>query len=1315
MDTLRILMLEDNPADAELIQFELQEAGLACATKVVMTEKDFVRELLEFSPGLILSDYDLPEYTGALALSEANKRCPDVPFILVTGAVTEERAIEILTGGAKDYVMKGRLQRLVPAILRVMAEAEEHKARKKAEEDLLKAHRSLEEKVRERTVALQEKILEQQKTERELRLTHERLEVAQRAARVGMWDWDLANGDMLWSAQMFSLFGLDPLKTGASFETWKAILHPEDRERAVAGIDEALREHIPLASEYRIVRPDGQTCWISVTGEVLYDNENRPIRLSGTCADISGLRRIEQERNITIEFLRLINESHGTRALIESATTFFQKQSGCQAVGVRLKEGDDYPYFEVRGFTKEFVLLENSLCTHDLEGQVIRDGLGNPVLDCMCGNVICGRFDPSKSFFTENGSFWSNGTTELLASTSEADRQARTRNRCNGEGYESVALLPLVCGEERLGLLQLNDMRKGVFSPELIALWERLAGYLAVALAKSLAEEKLNYSEARYGLLFKNMPGGYSYCRMLLEDGHPRDFIYIDVNPAFEALTGLKNVAGQRVTQAVPGILETNPELLEIYGRVALAGKPERFETYVPPLGRWFAVSAFSPAHEYFVAVFENITDRKQAEEIQRRDSETARRLAGEMAIIAGIGRVISSSLDIDDVYERFAAEARKLIPFDGVSVNLKKPHDDTLTITYVSGVSIDGRKPGDTVPITGTFSEAVVRTRTARLFLLASPGEMTNRYPGVTTAISVREGMLSNMVVPLFSQDAVIGTLHFRAREPNAYTEQDLRLAERIGMQIAGAIANARLFSDLKKIENSLRESEERFRLAYQTSPDAININRMEDGLYVDANEGFTWLTGFTREEVIGKTSREIDIWCDPADRLELVRGLTEKGYYENLEADFRRRDGSITTALMSARIIVLHGIPHILSITRDISERKRAEAEHRAMEEQLFEAQKMEAMGTLAGGIAHDFNNILGAIIGHAELAEEEHDEQVRKRSIDQVLKAAARAKNLIRQILAFSRHTEHEKKPIDLRNICKETMQLLSSTIPSTIEIRTNITDKPCIVTADPSQMHQILMNLCTNATHAMGERGGILDVNLTHAKIEAGRQDTDLKPGSYARLTVSDTGHGIDPAIISRIFDPFFTTKSVGTGTGLGLSVVYGIVKHHDGAITVASKPGEGSTFSIDIPCVAEAEPVDHPQVVGSIPKGDECILLVDDEKVLVDLGQRMLCSLGYEVTAVTDSREALRIFRMNPGKFDLVITDMTMPHMAGSDLAKEIIKEKPDTPIILCTGFNEFMNAEKALDMGIRALIMKPLSRRDLGNIVRETLNVSAKK
>ena len=220
---------------------------------------------------------------------------------------------------------------------------------------------------------------------------------------------------------------------------------------------------------------------------------------------------------------------------------------------------------------------------------------------------------------------------------------------------------------------------------------------------------------------------------------------------------------------------------------------------------------------------------------------------------------------------------------------------------------------------------------------------------------------------------------------------------------------------------------------------------------------------------------------------------------------------------------------------------------------------------------------------------------------------------------------------------------------------------------------------------------------------------------MKPGSYARLTVSDTGHGIDPAIISRIFDPFFTTKSVGTGTGLGLSVVYGIVKHHDGAITVASKPGEGSTFSIDIPCVAEAEPVDHPQVVGSIPKGDECILLVDDEKVLVDLGQRMLCSLGYEVTAVTDSREALRIFRMNPGKFDLVITDMTMPHMAGSDLAKEIIKEKPDTPIILCTGFNEFMNAEKALDMGIRALIMKPLSRRDLGNIVRETLNVSAKK
>jgi len=330
--------------------------------------------------------------------------------------------------------------------------------------------------------------------------------------------------------------------------------------------------------------------------------------------------RIVREAEITIQFLRLVNESSGTRSLIRAAAAFFHQQSGCDAVGIRLQEGEDYPYYEAHGFPPEFVVAESQLCARDPAGEIQRDSSGNPVLDCMCGNVIRGRFDPAQPFFTAQGSFWTNGTTQLLAcTTTAADRQARTRNRCNGEGYESVALIPLRLGEQRFGLLQLNARRTGAFSREVISLWERLAGHLAVALAKFRADEALHESEARFRSLFENMLEGFAYCRMLFEQGRPRDFIYLHVNDAFEKLTGLKNVLGRRVTEVIPGIQDTDPEVLEVYGRVAATGQPEKFETYVTALKMWFSISVYCPAPEHFVAVFEVITARKEAEEQIRR------------------------------------------------------------------------------------------------------------------------------------------------------------------------------------------------------------------------------------------------------------------------------------------------------------------------------------------------------------------------------------------------------------------------------------------------------------------------------------------------------------------------------------------------------------------------------------------------------------------------------------------------------------------------------------------------------------------------
>jgi len=373
-------------------------------------------------------------------------------------------------------------------------------------------------------------------------------------------------------------------------------------------------------------RKNGSTFPVEVSSQGATIEDARV--LISVVRDITERKHTEQERAVSIGFLSIINECRTLYDMIRKVTAFIQRESGCEAVGIRLEEGDDYPYYQTSGFPEDFVLLENSLCARDDSGKMVRDGVGNPLIECMCGNVIRGRFDPAKPFFTERGSFWTNCTTKLLAETTDADRQTRTRNRCNGEGYESVALIALKTGDRRLGLLQLNDRRRDRFSADDIALWERLADYLSVAVSKMESEENLRAGEKQYRSLFDNMLEGFAYCRMLFsEEGRAQDFIYLAVNEAFEKLTGLREVAGKRVTEVIPGIGESDPEVFEVYGRVATTGVPEKFEAYLEALHMWFSISVYSPEKDHFVAVFDVITGRKDAEEALRGSERTIRAL----------------------------------------------------------------------------------------------------------------------------------------------------------------------------------------------------------------------------------------------------------------------------------------------------------------------------------------------------------------------------------------------------------------------------------------------------------------------------------------------------------------------------------------------------------------------------------------------------------------------------------------------------------------------------------------------------------------
>lgn len=530
-------------------------------------------------------------------------------------------------------------------------------------------------------------------------------------------------------------------------------------------------------------------------------------------------------------------------------------------------------------------------------------------------------------------------------------------------------------------------------------------------------------------------------------------------------------------------------------------------------------------------------------------------------------------------------------------------------------------------------------------------------------------------------------------------------------GGDVTGFIEVVEDITDRKRAEETIRESEERYRGIFDESVAAIYEFDAQKNI-VNANQAGEELLGYSREELLHMSILDVD-----ADLLVVLTAheeLLAGGRLINYEHKLRRKDNTTITVLNNSRALKDRdgNVIGMLSTLIDITARKQAEEERAQAEAHLRQAQKMEAIGTLAGGIAHDFNNILWAIMGFSELTMNSLPEGSKERwNIQQVLQASERAKNLVAQILAFSRKAEQEKKPLKIALIVQEALKLLRATIPTTIEIKQTIMAPEALVLADPTQVHQIIINLCTNAAQAMRGKGDTIEIRFEEAYLDPGdlTDQHDLVPGPYIKLTVRDNGQGIAPDINDKIFDPFFTTKSAGEGTGMGLAVVYGILKSHGGAITVSSQPGEGAVFTVLLPRIISQQPEDQ-EIQIAIPRGHGHILVIDDEEMLVALSKRMLQSLGYEVTTAKSSLEALEIFQAQSDELDLVITDQTMPHMDGLQLSREIRQIRPDIPIILCTGFSEKVSSETLEAAGIDGLLMKPINLRTIGEKVKLVLD-----
>ena len=557
--------------------------------------------------------------------------------------------------------------------------------------------------------------------------------------------------------------------------------------------------------------------------------------------------------------------------------------------------------------------------------------------------------------------------------------------------------------------------------------------------------------------------------------------------------------------------------------------------------------------------------------------------------------------------------------------------------------------------------------------------------------------------IINVLAAGIVIAILIFRRLPRDGQEKDDL---ERLIKQRTSELtqSNEQLKKEInerKKIETDLK----RRVLAMDNSSDTIVITD-PDGTIIYVNPAFEKITGYSDEEALGEKPRILQSGTHDTsfygDLWEIISsGKTWSGRFIN-----KKKDGSRYTeeATISPVFSDKGEIINYVAVKRDISDRLK-------LETRLQQAHKMEAIGTLAGGIAHDFNNILFPIMGYTEMLLEDAPEDSPDRPIlNKIYTGSLRARDLVQQILTFSRQESSELKLIKMQPIIEEALKLIRSSIPTTIDIKQNI-DADCgVIKADPTQIHQIVMNIATNAYHAMMETGGALKVNLKEIQLdEHDVLNQNMEPRGYACLIIADTGSGMDKALIEKIFDPFFTTKEKGRGTGMGLSVVHGIVTGMGGDIRVYSEPGKGSEFKIYLPVVQGFSSEQQTRQKQILPGGNEHILLVDDEEVILAMEKQMLERLGYQVTSRTSSIETLEAFRANPDKFDLVITDMAMPNMPGDRLAAELTKIRPDIPILLCTGFSEIMSEEKAASIGIKGFLMKPIVTKDLAQKIRELL------
>jgi len=882
-------------------------------------------------------------------------------------------------------------------------------------------------------------------------------------------------------------------------------------------------------------------------------------------------------------------------------------------------------------------------------------------------------------------------------------------------------------------------------------------------------QKRIKENEERYHSLFSTMLEGLAFHQIICDDcGRPVDYRFLEMNPAFEALTGLKasDLTGRTVLEALPGI---EHDWIERCGQVALTGRSERFISYSSPLGKWFEVSAYQTEPGYFATFFVDITHRKLSEEELRKSEERYR-----------------------DLFEN-APNAYFSVGTDGLIIRCNKGAEKLLGYKKEKLIGM---------PVIALYADTPHGKEKAQ--------QVLERFRNNITTTGELQMQRSD------------GSLIWVSLTVNPVVDNEGRVTE--------SRSSVYDITDRREAEAALRENEEKFRTAFNTSPDIISIIRVRDGVFVDVNEKFVEITGFTRDEILGKPAYASGLWVDQNDQERVQAELKQHGYMDNLEVQFRMKDNRIIHSLLSARVTSISGIPHILSIAKNIDDLKGAEKERlrlvtaieqsaetivitdnsgtivyvnpafekitgytreesiganprilksgyqdnsfyksmwetltrgdvwsgyminrkkdgsffeeeatlspvkdesgaivnyvavkrditreMTLQKQLLHAQKMEAIGTLAGGIAHDFNNILQIIMGFSEiLLQGEKEGTPEDSDLQRIMDAAKNGAELVKGLLTFSRKVEPEFIPLNINSKVQLAVKILEHTLPKMIHLQTELSDDIWEISADPTQVEQILMNLALNARDAMPE-GGRLTFSTRNITLDAKncRFILGCLHGDYVQLTVSDTGHGMEKETAEHIFEPFFTTKELGSGTGLGLAIVYGIVQQHGGFIECITMQGRGTAFEIyfkALKVVTEHETKENG--LSSATSGTETILFVDDEESVRKMGDRILREMGYVVLLAGNGKEAFDLALKASENISLVILDLSMPEMGGMDCLVKLLAAIPGIKILIMSGYATDADPEEYLKMGAKGFISKPFRINELLEKVRAILDNS---